>query len=450
MGRRLRTDRRLQELEAIYREHHRRVRWVLRSRGVGDEVLDDLVQEAFLAIHRRLPDRDRTIPLAMWVAGVTRNVAFSHRRSSARRLAVSRELPAPAEKLGPDEAVARRQAWEQLRQFLDGLDPDQREVFVLAEVLGMRVPEVARVVDAPLNTLYSRLRIARRRFKDRFGAEGDAQLRRAGHGERPTASERRHTWVAIAGRLPVVATSVGATSAATLGWALAGGLVVTVAASVGSLAEPSSEPSSESASEPSSERGGRATGVRSDSGARRSSVAAGGPEAPADAPVIAGPTVSASEPPDPPVLGQPSGPGRSMSPHSGSSVPSEASEEALDPGSSPDPHPAGSGAGTARRAARGDDARTGGPDSLVVTVEALRVAQRHVRQQRPREALAVLDDLGRAQPQGPMRLERLRLERDAACAAGEPRRAGSARDALAELGVAEVSEPACRKKTPRP
>ena len=188
MGRRLRSDARLQELEAIYREHHRRVRWVLRSRGVDDDLLDDLVQEAFVAIFRRLPDRDPELPMALWVTGIARNVAFSHRRSSARRIEASRKMPPPSPEIEPDEAVERRHAWGQLQTFLDGLDEAQREVFVLSDLLGMKVPEVANVVDAPLNTLYSRLRLARRRFNDRFGDDGEAQLERAGQGEAPSSA----------------------------------------------------------------------------------------------------------------------------------------------------------------------------------------------------------------------------------------------------------------------
>jgi len=49
--------------------------------------------------------------------------------------------------------------------FLDELDEDKRIVFVLADVEGMPVPEIAELVGIKLNTAYSRLRAARQQFR---------------------------------------------------------------------------------------------------------------------------------------------------------------------------------------------------------------------------------------------------------------------------------------------
>ena len=77
----------------------------------------------------------------------------------------------------PEELVARRDAAAVVERFLDTLDPEQRAVFVLAQLEGLDVPEIARTLGIKLNTAYSRLRLARRRF-DRIVARHAAMQHR--------------------------------------------------------------------------------------------------------------------------------------------------------------------------------------------------------------------------------------------------------------------------------
>ena len=53
-----------------------------------------------------------------------------------------------------------------MARALDALDLDRRSVFVMHELDGQAVPEIARTLSIPLNTAYSRLRLARRDFVD--------------------------------------------------------------------------------------------------------------------------------------------------------------------------------------------------------------------------------------------------------------------------------------------
>ena len=160
-------------LETIYRRHQGLVRWVLRARGVPQAALEDHVHDVFLAILRRLPERDPEVPMRTWVAGVARNVSFTHRRTAARQQQRALRLVPPDDPPRPDEVLERREAWQALSEFLDDLGPEQREVFVMVEVTGMRVSELAETMGMPANTLHSRLKVARTRFSQRFHERGE-------------------------------------------------------------------------------------------------------------------------------------------------------------------------------------------------------------------------------------------------------------------------------------
>jgi RNA polymerase sigma-70 factor (ECF subfamily) len=145
-----------------YAQHYAAVWRCLRALGIPPDQVDDAVQDVFLVVHRRLPRFDHAAPVRSWILGIARNVALKvhqRRHRPAPRLAlVQPEAPAP------EELLARRDAAAVVEQFLEALDPEQRAVFVLAQLEGLDVPEIARVLGINLNTAYSRLRLARRRF----------------------------------------------------------------------------------------------------------------------------------------------------------------------------------------------------------------------------------------------------------------------------------------------
>ena len=63
-----------------------------------------------------------------------------------------------------------------LLEALAALDADRRAVFVMHELDELSAPEIAETLAIPLNTVYSRLRIARERFNvavERIRARGD-------------------------------------------------------------------------------------------------------------------------------------------------------------------------------------------------------------------------------------------------------------------------------------
>lgn len=148
-----------------YARYHDGVRRTLGCLGVPATQLDDAVQEVFLVVHRRSGEPDRYATLREWIYGVVRRVAWRHHRTRSRYEKRIGLLAAPEPAAGPDVDVERDEAVAFVRAFLETLDPDQRDVFVFAEIEGLGAAEIAAIVGANVNTVSSRLRLARARFE---------------------------------------------------------------------------------------------------------------------------------------------------------------------------------------------------------------------------------------------------------------------------------------------
>ena len=142
-----------------------------RRLGTPEANLDDVVQEIFVVAYRKLNEFEGRSSIKTWIYGIVFNVVRAYRREldAKHPHALIDEGPSDPELLsdgadGPDERAAQREAARFLTDFLETLDDDRRDVFVLAELEQLSAPEIAAVVNAPLNTVYSRLRLARGEF----------------------------------------------------------------------------------------------------------------------------------------------------------------------------------------------------------------------------------------------------------------------------------------------
>jgi RNA polymerase sigma-70 factor (ECF subfamily) len=142
-----------------------------RRLGVPESYLDDVVQETFVVAFRRRADFEGRSSLKTWLYGIAFNVVRAHRRELGAKYpaALNAERRADPALLtdgadGPQESAAKREAARFVDGFVQQLNEDQRDVFVLAELEELSAPEIATVLGAPVNTVYSRLRLARIEF----------------------------------------------------------------------------------------------------------------------------------------------------------------------------------------------------------------------------------------------------------------------------------------------
>ncbi len=192
----LREEARVAEVHApapdfreIYATHRDYVWHTLRRLSIPERHLEDLTHDVFLVVHRRWHSYDPGRPLRPWILGIVVREASTFRRKASHRREqlVEREVLDTA-RSPEDEAVAQ-QARRLVSRALQTLHSDQRVAFVLHDINGESAPTIADALDVPLNTVYSRIRLARRAFEKavrRAQAQGTPPRT---HGKEPNQEE---------------------------------------------------------------------------------------------------------------------------------------------------------------------------------------------------------------------------------------------------------------------
>ena len=151
--------------EDIYNDHFAFVWRSVKRLGVR-ESMDDVVQQVFIIVYRKLGDFEGRSSIKTWLYSITRRVVKDHFRTLKRkpRGEPLYDVPADNSQLDPSELASRISAHKTLTTILDSLDEEKREVFILAELEEMTVPEIAQTLEINTNTAYSRLRAGRQAF----------------------------------------------------------------------------------------------------------------------------------------------------------------------------------------------------------------------------------------------------------------------------------------------
>jgi RNA polymerase sigma-70 factor (ECF subfamily) len=144
----------------------------LRRLGVREPDLPDVTQEVFIAVHRRLGECDLSRPVRPWLFAFALRSAANYRRLARHRREVTlRPGGHPVDSTPESEAMASERR-ARLMEALDSLDLAHRAAIVLCDIEGMSAPRAAEVLDVPVNTVYSRVRNARRKLEEALRGAG--------------------------------------------------------------------------------------------------------------------------------------------------------------------------------------------------------------------------------------------------------------------------------------
>lgn len=167
------------DFATVFYDHVQLVWRVLRRFGVAEADVDDVCQEVFVVVHRKLPEFEGRSSLKTWIHSICVRTASDYRRKAHRRHEIVTGTPPEiVEKSRQDEEVERQQTLARLDEALSALDEDKRAVLVLFELEGAPMADVAEALGCPLKTGYSRLYAARRELKaalERMSERGGQQ-----------------------------------------------------------------------------------------------------------------------------------------------------------------------------------------------------------------------------------------------------------------------------------
>lgn len=150
---------------ALFEREFAYVWTTLRRLGVRDADLEDVANELFFHVHARLADYDTTRPLRPWLFAFAFRFASDYRRLARHRVEVFGDSVDAASVEAPQDAsLERNEARALITRALEDLDLDRRAIFVLVDLDECPVPDAAKALAIPLNTAYSRLRVAREQF----------------------------------------------------------------------------------------------------------------------------------------------------------------------------------------------------------------------------------------------------------------------------------------------
>ncbi|MBX3261538.1 MAG: RNA polymerase sigma factor [Labilithrix sp.] len=142
----------------------------LRALGVPAGALDDAAQEVFLVVARKLerirPEAERSF-LFSTAVHVSRELRRKHAREELAQDPDDEALE-PSDGWTPEASLDRKEERDLLMHLLHGLTEELRTAFVLYEIEGHSVTEIAAMLDVPSGTVASRLRRAREKVELRL------------------------------------------------------------------------------------------------------------------------------------------------------------------------------------------------------------------------------------------------------------------------------------------
>lgn len=165
------------DIQTVFDQEFAYVWKTLRRFGIREADLPDQTQEVFIKLHELRAEYDPARPLRPYLCAIAFRVAAGHRRRAHHRREVMDERLMTHPDTGADasEHLERSEARSRLLEALEYVDFDRRAVLVMHDIDGTSMPEITTALGIPLNTGYSRLRLARQELAEAMRAMRDGR-----------------------------------------------------------------------------------------------------------------------------------------------------------------------------------------------------------------------------------------------------------------------------------
>ncbi|HEX5657810.1 MAG TPA: sigma-70 family RNA polymerase sigma factor [Polyangiales bacterium] len=178
--------------------YHRRVYQMAVAMLRHPQDAHDVVQEAFVRVHRHLPDFQGNSSFYTWLYRISMNLVYDQlRRRKAQRAVDFDETIGRAEEgaestlkpvidgADPARTAARKELAGEIQAALDTLPEHHRQVILLREVEGLSYEEIAKIMDVPKGTIMSRLFHARRKMQRALAGYVEGELKPQDEADEP-------------------------------------------------------------------------------------------------------------------------------------------------------------------------------------------------------------------------------------------------------------------------
>jgi RNA polymerase sigma-70 factor (ECF subfamily) len=146
------------ELEFVWR--------TLRRMGAPPNKIEDLTHDVFEQAFQSWETFDRRRPVRPWLFGIAFRVQAAQRRRLRSREQVGVDEEVADQTPLPEQLVSSEEERRLLQAALDSLDPERKAIIVMYYLEQWSFRDIAEVFPAPLNTLRSRLRLARQKLSE--------------------------------------------------------------------------------------------------------------------------------------------------------------------------------------------------------------------------------------------------------------------------------------------
>jgi RNA polymerase sigma-70 factor, ECF subfamily len=167
----------------IFSAYHTKIRGYILGMVHDPAEADDLTQDVFIQVHRKLGSLRDQDALVSWLYRIATHVSYDRFRKNSRQPGIEsldggaeasiRSDPGDADVVRLDRVIERKEMSACVRKYIEELRPEYRQVIVLHDLEELSNPEIAEMLGVSLDTVKIRLHRARRKLEGVLNARCD-------------------------------------------------------------------------------------------------------------------------------------------------------------------------------------------------------------------------------------------------------------------------------------